>query len=408
MPEKKKSLSSRLKQAWNIFTNKNLNEYQYTNVGAEYSYRPDRNRYRPGNERSIIASVYNRIAVDVSMLEFKHAKLDQNGRFLEIVDDDLNRVLSLEANEDQTGRELIQDIVESVFDEGAIAVVPTATDRSIFSSPYFSIERLRTAKILGWYPEHVRVSLYNSKAGCQQELILPKKSVAIIENPFYSVMNENNSIVKRLIYKLNLMDSIDEKAGSNKLDLIIQLPYIARTDAKRAYAEKRRKDIEMQLMDSKYGIAYTDGTEKITQLNRAIENNLMPQIEYLTKMLFSQLSMDQSVLNGTASELVMNNYYHQTIELIASVISDEFKRKFLSKIADSEDQSIVFFRNSFKLVPVSQMSNIANAFVRNEIFTPNEIRQLLGVKPSDDPKADKLHNSNMPRDETELSEYEEY
>lgn len=387
----------RLKHAWEILRNKNPT-YAY-DLGPSYSYRPDRTTFRPGNERTIISSIYNRIAVDVSQLSFKHVRLDQNGRYVETIDDSLNKCLTTEANEDQTGRSLIQDIVESMFDEGVVAVVPTEYSGDLFNSDSFGIRKLRTAEIIEWFPKHVRVRIYNSELGTKEDMVLPKRSVAIIENPFYSVMNSDNSAVRRLIYKLNLMDSIDEKMGSSKLDLIIQLPYVVKSQIRKDMAENRRKEIEMQLTGSKYGIAYTDGTEKITQLNRPVENNILPQIEYLTKLVFGQLSMDQSILNGTASEAVMNNYTHQTVEVVATAIVDELKRKFISKTARSQNQSILFFRDAFKLTPISQIAKIVDTFARNEILTSNEVRQIIGMLPSEDPRADELRNSNMPIDD---------
>lgn len=389
---------SRLKHAWTVLRNKNPTSY--SDIGPGYSYRPDRFSFRPGNDKSIITSIYTRIAIDVSMLSFNHVRLDQNGRYLETVDDSLNKCFTIEANEDQTGRAFIQDVVESMFDEGVVALVPTEYSGNIFESDSFGVRKLRTAKIIEWFPKHVKVRIYNSETGMKEDFTLPKKSVAIIVNPFYSVMNANNSNVRRLIYKMNLMDSIDEKIGSSKLDLIIQLPYSIKSQTRKEMAENRRKDIEMQLTGSKYGIAYTDGTERITQLNRPIENNIMPQIEYLTKMVFNQLSMDQSILSGTATESVMNNYIHQTVEVIAQAIVDECKRKFISKTARSQNQSIMYFMDPFKLMPVSQIANIANALTRNEIVTSNELRQRIGIPPSSDPRADKLHNSNMPYEDT--------
>ena len=376
--------------------------YNYQDLGNSYSIRPDRPRFTRGNERSIVTSVYNRIALDVSAISIQHVRLDDNGRFKEQMNTSLNSCLTLSANTDQTGRAFIQDAVMSMLDEGCVAIVPidTTTDPNISDS--YDILTMRTAKILDWYPNHVRIRVYNEKTGRQEETIVPKKMVAIIENPLYAVINEPNSTMQRLVRKLGLLDVTDEQTASGKLDLIIQLPYVIKTEARRQQAEERRKSIEMQLAGSKYGIAYTDGTERITQLNRSLENNLMKQIEYLTSMLYSQLGITQSILDGTADEKTMLNYYSRTIEPIISAIVDEMKRKFLTKTARSQHQSIAFFRDPFKLVPVNDIAEIADKFTRNEIMTSNEIRQIVGMKPSDDPKADKLINSNLNHpDETE-------
>ena len=386
-----------LKHSWNAFVN-NRSPTNYDNdVGYSYSYRPDRVRFTRGNERSIVTSVYNRIALDASSIDIKHVRLDENGRFISVIDSGLNNCLTLEANIDQTGRALKQDIVMSMMDEGCIAIVPvdTTINPTETGPGAYDILSMRTGKILEWYPSHVKVRVYNDRTGNKEDIIVPKKTVAIVENPLYAVMNEPNSTMQRLIRKLNLLDFIDEQSGSGKLDLIIQLPYIIKTEARREQAEKRRKDIENQLAGSKYGIAYTDGTEKITQLNRPVENNLMKQIEYLTNMLYSQLGITQSVLDGTADEQTMLNYNNRTIEPIVSAIVDEMKRKFLSKTARSQLQSILFFRDPFKLVPVNNIAEIADKFTRNEILTSNEIRQIIGIKPSNDPKADQLINSNI-------------
>ena len=388
-------VSSRLKHAWNAFVNNRDPTASYRDIGPGYSYRPDRPRLTRGNERSIITSVYNRIALDVAAIDIRHVKLDEDDRFSEIIDSGLNNCLALDANIDQTGRAFIQDAVMSMLDEGCVALVPIETTFNPQQTGSFDIVTIRTGKILDWYPKHVRVSVYNERSGKREEIVLPKDTIAIIENPLYAVMNEPNSTMQRLIRKLNLLDAIDEQSGSGKLDLIIQLPYVVKTEARRQQAEARRKDIEMQLAGSKYGIAYTDGTEKITQLNRSVDNNLMKQIEYLTSMLYSQLGITQAVLEGTADEKTMLNYYSRTIEPIIAAIVDEMKRKFLTKTARTRRQSIVFFRDPFKLVPVDNIAEIADKFTRNEIMTSNEIRQKIGMKPSKDPKADKLINSNL-------------
>lgn len=388
-------VSSRLKHAWNAFVNNRDPTASYRDIGPGYSYRPDRPRLTRGNERSIITSVYNRIALDVAANDIRHVKLDEDDRFSEIIDSGLNNCLALDANIDQTGRAFIQDAVMSMLDEGCVALVPIETTFNPQQTGSFDINTIRTGKVLDWYPKHVRVSVYNERSGKREEIVLPKDTIAIIENPLYAVMNEPNSTMQRLIRKLNLLDAIDEQSGSGKLDLIIQLPYVVKTEARRQQAEARRKDIEMQLAGSKYGIAYTDGTEKITQLNRSVDNNLMKQIEYLTSMLYSQLGITQAVLEGTADEKTMLNYYSRTIEPIIAAIVDEMKRKFLTKTARTRRQSIAFFRDPFKLVPVDNIAEIADKFTRNEIMTSNEIRQKIGMKPSKDPKADKLINSNL-------------
>lgn len=387
------SFGSRLKHAWNAFTGTDYTTYQ--DVGPGYSSRPDRIRLTKGNERSIITSVYNRIALDVAALNVQHIRLDENGRFLSVIQDGLNTCLTVEANIDQTARAFIQDIVVSMLDEGCVAIVPVDTtyDPSVTGS--YDIQTMRVGKILDWYPQHVRVRLYNERTGAKENILIPKSTVAIVENPLYAVVNEPNSTMQRLIRKLNLLDVIDEQSGSGKLDLIIQLPYVIKTEARRQQAENRRKDIEAQLSGTKYGIAYADGTERITQLNRSVNNNLMSQIEYLTSMLYSQLGITQSILDGTADEKTMLNYNNRTIEPIISAIVDEMKRKFLTKTARSQSQSISFFRDPFKLVPVNDIAEIADKFTRNEIMTSNEIRQVIGMKPSDDPRADELRNKNL-------------
>ena len=400
------TIGSRLQHAWNAFMNK---DPTYRGVGVGYSYRPDRPRLSRGNERSIITSIFNRIAMDAAAVDIRHVKLDDNGRFLNYVDSGIDNCLTLEANMDQTGRSFIQDVVMSMLDEGAVAIVPTDTTLNPEVTGAFDVDKMRTGKIIEWYPQHVRVRLYNELTGRHEEITLHKKSVCIIENPLYAVINEPNSTMQRLIRKLNLLDSVDEQSGSGKLDLIIQLPYVIKTEARRREAEKRRKEIENQLAGSKYGIAYADGTERITQLNRSVENNLMSQVEYLTSMLFSQLGITQSILDGTADDKTMLNYYNRTIEPILSAIADEMKRKFLTKTARSKRQSIKFYRDPFKLVPVNDIAEIADKFTRNEIFTSNEVRQIVGMKPSNDPKADELRNKNLsqPVEEREVTNKEE-
>lgn len=384
----------RLQHGWNAFMSR-APTGSYYDIGQSYSYRPDRVVFTRGNERSIITSVYNRIALDVSAINIKHCRLDNNDRYMSVIDSGLNSCLNLEANIDQTGRAFIQDIVMSMLDEGCVAIVPVDTSIDPKKSSSYDILSMRTGKILDWYPEHVKVRLYNERTGNKEEIIVPKKTVAIIENPLYAVTNAPNSTMQRLIRKLSLLDVTDEKTASGKLDLIIQLPYVIKTEARRQQAEARRKDIEMQLAGSKYGIAYTDGTEKITQLNRSVENNLMSQIEYLTSMLYSQLGITQSILDGSADEKTMLNYHNRTIEPIVSAIVDEMKRKFLTKTARSQQQSILFFRDPFKLVPLNDIAEIGDKFTRNEIMTSNEIRQIIGMTPSNDPKADQLVNSNL-------------
>ena len=395
---------NRLQHGWNAFMNRDPTSHYYTNAGGNfYTHRPDRIRLSRGNERSIVTSVYNRIGLDVASIDIKHCRLDNNGRFTEVIDSNLNSCLNLEANIDQTGRAFKQDIVMSMLDEGCVAIVPIDTTINPTVSGSYDIQSMRTGKILEWYPAHVRVKVYNDRTGNYEELILPKSTVGIIENPLYAVMNEPNSTLQRLIRKLNLLDAIDEQSGSGKLDLIIQLPYTIRSEARRQQADKRREEIESQLADSKYGIAYADGTERITQLNRSVENNLMSQIEYLTSMLYSQLGITQSILDGTADEQTQLNYLTRSIDPLVSAIVDEMKRKFLTKTARSQNQSISYFRDPFKLVPVNDISEIADKFTRNEIMTSNEIRQVIGMQPSSDPKADQLVNSNIsqPTDSSE-------
>lgn len=387
------TIGSRLKHAFNAFMNRDPTA-DYQDTGPGYSTRPDRTRLTRGNERSIVTSIYNRIAIDVAAINVNHCRIDENDRFVENMSSSLNTCLNLEANIDQTGRAFMQDVVMSLLDEGCVAIVPVETtiDPSISSS--YDILSMRTGKILEWKPKHIRVRVYNEQTGQREDITVPKKTVAIIENPLYAVMNEPNSTMQRLIRKLNLLDAVDEQSGSGKLDMIIQLPYVIKSEARRKQADKRIKDIEDQLKGP-YGIAYTDGTEKIVQLNRPIENNLMKQIEYLTNMLYSQLGITQTVLDGTADEQTMLNYHSRTIEPIISAIVDEMKRKFLTKTARSQRQTIKFFRDPFRLVPIGNIAEIADKFTRNEVLTSNEIRQIVGMKPSDDPKADRLVNSNL-------------
>lgn len=385
----------RLQHGWNAFVKNRDPTPSYAYYGDSYFYRPDRPRFTRGNERTITTSVYNRIALDVASIDVKHCRIDDNGRFKSEITSGLNTCLNLEANLDQTGRAFRQDIVMSMLDEGCIAIVPIETTLDPKISESYDISSMRVGKILEWYPAHVKVRVYNEKIGKKEDIVVPKKTVGIVENPLFAVINEPNSTMQRLIRKLALLDQIDEQSGSGKLDLIIQLPYVIKTEARRNQAEDRRKDIERQLSGSKYGIAYTDGTERITQLNRPVENNLMKQIEYLTSMLYSQLGITQTILDGTADDKTMLNYYSRTVEPIISAIVDEMKRKFLSKTARTQGQTILFFRNPFKLVPVNDIAEIADKFARNEIMTSNEIRQVIGMKPSDDPKADQLVNSNI-------------
>lgn len=389
------SFVDRLQHAWNVFTNKDELISDYKNVSMTYSYRPDRSRLTRGNERSIVTSVFNRISTDASSINIRHIKLDENERYIETIDSGLNRCLNLEANIDQTGRAFLQDTIMSMLDEGCVAMVPIETTLNPRVTGSYDINSIRTGKIVQWAPADVKVNVYNERTGRREDIWVPKKTVSIVENPFYAVMNEPNSTMQRLIRKLNLLDAIDEQSSSGKLDLIIQLPYVIKTEARKQQAENRRKDIEEQLSGSKYGIAYTDGTERITQLNRPVENNLMKQIEYLTTMLYSQLGITQTILDGTADDKTMLNYYNRTIEPILSAIVDEMKRKFLTKTARSQKQSISYFRDPFKLVPVNDLAEIADKFTRNEIMSSNEIRQIVGMKPSSDPKADELRNKNL-------------
>lgn len=388
------NLMSRLKHSWNAFMNRDPTT-DYRDNGPGYSYRPDRPRLTRGNERSTVTSIYNRIAIDVASININHCRVDENGRFIETIQSSLNTCLNLEANIDQTGRSFMQDVVMSMLDEGCVAIVPVETTINQKVSSSYDILSMRTGKILEWKPKTVRVRVYNEQTGNQEDITVPKNTVAIIENPLYAVINEPNSTMQRLVRKLNILDAVDEQSGSGKLDLIIQLPYTIKSEARRKQADTRRKEIEEQLAGSKYGIAYADGTEKITQLNRSVDNNLMKQIEYLTTMVYSQLGITQAILDGTADEQTMLNYHSRTIEPIVSAIVDEMKRKFLTKTARTQMQTITFFRDPFKLVPINNIADIADKFTRNEVLTSNEIRQIIGMKPSDDPKADELRNSNL-------------
>lgn len=394
-------ITDRLQHAWNAFFNRDPTK-EFGDYGFGYSYRPDRVRFTRGNERSVVTAVYNRIALDVAAIKIQHANVDEDGHYLETISpSSLNDCFNIEANIDQSGRAFVQDIVMSMMDEGCVAVVPIDTDSDIEDGTY-TIYTMRTAKIKQWYPQKVKLEAYDDRVGVKKEFTSEKRTTAIIENPLYAVMNEPNSTLQRLIRKLNLLDAVDEQSSSGKLDLIIQLPYVVRNEAKRLQAEKRSEDIEKQLSGSKYGIAYTDGTERITQLNRPVENNLMKQIEYLTSMLYSQLGITQSVLDGTADEKTMLNYYDRTVEPFISAITDEMKRKFLTKKTRTQGQSITFFRDPFRLVPVSQLAEIGDKFTRNEILSSNEVRQIIGRKPSKDKRADELKNKNLrsPEDET--------
>ena len=396
------SLGTRLKHAWNVFTSRET-IWGHLDVSPGYYYRPDRSSFTRGNERSIITSVYNRIALDVAAITIQHVRLDDEGRYTSTMDSSLNNCLSLEANLDQTGRAFIQDVVQSMLDEGCVAIVPIDTDIDPINGSY-KIETMRTGQILEWYPEHVKVRVYNERTGKKEDIVVPKHMTAIVENPFYSVMNESNSTMQRLVRKLNILDAIDKQSGSGKLNLIIQLPYVIKTEARRQQAEKRRRDIEEQLSNSKYGVAYTDGTEHVVQLNRPVDNNIMSQIEYLTSMLYSQLGLTQGIMDGSADDKTMLNYLTRTVEPILAAVVDEMKRKFLTKTARSQKQSIMFFRDPFKLVPVGDIAEIADKMTRNEIMTSNEIRQKIGMMPSKDPNADKLRNSNLSAPKEELPE----
>ena len=405
------TFTARLKQAWNAFlNNKDPTVPEYRDIGSSYATRPDRPRLAPGNERSIINSVFNRIAMDAASVKIRHIRQDEEERYVETIDSGLNNCLSLEANVDQTGRAFIQDVVMSMLDEGVVAIVPVDTSIDPRKNNSFDIKTMRTGKIIDWYPQHVRVRVYNDRTGQKQELIFPKTSVGIVENPLYAVINEKNSTLQRLIRKLNLLDLVDEQSGSGKLDLIIQLPYVIKSEARKEQAEKRRKDIEQQLAGSKYGIAYTDGTEKITQLNRPVENNLMSQIEYLTSMLYSQLGINQMILDGTADPMSMQNYNNRTIEPILSAITDEMKRKFLTKTARTQGQSIKFFIDPFRYVTVTDLANAAQPILGNGIMAPNEFRPYLGLKPADTEDANMMYNRSIvqPEGEEAYPEEEEY
>lgn len=400
-------IGDRLQHAWNAFFYNDNTYVNPQNLGGFSTFRPDRVHFSRGVEKSIVTSVYNRIALDATSIAIKHVRLDDNGRFLEEMDSGLQNCLNVEANIDQTGRAFLQDVVMSMLDEGCVAIVPVDTTIDPAKSGSYEINTLRTGKILEWYPAHVRVRVYNDQKGIHEEVTLPKSMVGIIENPLYAVINEPNSTMQRLIRKLSLLDVVDEQTSSGKLDLIIQLPYVIKTDARKKQADERRKDIEMQLAGSKYGIAYTDGTEKITQLNRPAENNLMKQVEYLTGMLYSQLGLTQSIMDGSANDKTMLNYYNRTIEPILAAIVDEIKRKFLTKTARTQGQTIMYFRDPFKLVPVSDIAEIADKFTRNEIMTSNEIRQIVGMKPADDPSADELRNKNLNQSSEDIAAKQE-
>lgn len=392
------NIKTRLAHAWNAFMNR---DPTYHNVGPGYSLRPDRPRLGHGNERSIVSSIFNRIALDVATIDIKHCRLDSAGRFIEEIESGINGCLNFEANIDQSGRAFIHDVVLSMLDEGAVAIVPVDISFNPKISNSFSIDSVRTGKIIEWYPKHVKVRIYNDRRGEKEDILLPKSQVGIIENPLYAIVNEPNSTLQRLMRKLSLLDATDEKTASGKLDLIIQLPYVAKTQARREQAERRRNDMEEQLTNSKYGVAYIDGTEKVIQLNRSLENNLLKQVEYWTNMLYSQLGITQAVLDGTADEQTMLNYNNRTVEPIIAAIADELKRKFLTKTDRSQGQSIEYFRDPFRLVPVNNIAEIADKFTRNEIMTSNEIRQIVGMKPADDPKADELRNSNISQSKQE-------
>ena len=387
------NLGSRLKHAWNAFLNRDPPGSEYH--GGGYSYRPDRMRFSHGSERTIINAINNRISLDASSIKINHVKLDENNRFDSIIDSGLNYCLTMEANADQTGRGLIQDIVMTFLEEGVAAVIPEKTNFDPRYNNSYEIYSMRVGVPVEWYSDRVRVRVFNELTGQREEITFPKKMVALIENPFYSVMNAPNSTMQQLVRKLALLDVVDEQAGSGKLDMIIQLPYVIKTDARRKQANERREEIEKQLSGSKYGIAYTDGTERIVQLNRSLENNILKSIEYLTNMVYSQLGVTQEILNGTADEKTMNNYMNRIIEPVVSAIADEFNRKFLTKTARTQGQSIMCFHDPFRLAPVSMIAEMADKFTRNEIMTPNEIRQVIGMKPSKDPKSDKLVNRNI-------------
>ena len=395
-----------IKHAWGLFTNTNNKNPTVKPEGSSYTISPTRPRFTRGNERTIVTSVYNRIAIDASTIDIMHVRLDDEGRFKEPIKSNLNNCLTVEANIDQTSRAFMLDIVISLLDEGCVAVVPVKTTLNPNNTESYDIEELRTGRIMEWFPKHVLVRLYNDETGMYQDVTLPKSQVAIIENPLYTIMNEPNSTMQRLIHKLSLLDIIDEESSSGKMDLIIQLPYIIKNDTKRSQAEERRKQIEDQLRGSRYGVAYIDGTEKVTQLNRSVENNILKQVEYLTNLLYSQLGLTQTIMDGTADENAMNNYYNRTVEPVVSAIVDEFHRKFLTKTARTQGQAIMFFRDPFKLMSVTTIADTADKFTRNELLSSNEFRQIIGRKPSTDPKADMLLNKNISHAPEELDGYD--
>ena len=394
-----------IKHAWGLFTNTNNKNPTVKPEGSSYTISPTRPRFTRGNERTIVTSVYNRIAIDASTMDVMHVRLDDEGRFKEPIKSNLNNCLTVEANIDQTSRAFMLDVVISLLDEGCVAVVPVKTTLNPNNTESYDIDELRTGRIMEWFPKHVLVRLYNDETGMYQDVTLPKSQVAIIENPLYTIMNEPNSTMQRLIHKLSLLDIIDEESSSGKMDLIIQLPYIIKNDTKRSQAEERRKQIEDQLRGSRYGVAYIDGTEKVTQLNRSVENNILKQVEYLTNLLYSQLGLTQTIMDGTADENAMNNYYNRTVEPVVSAIIDEFHRKFLTKTARTQGQAIMFFRDPFKLMSVTSIADTADKFTRNELLSSNEFRQIIGRKPSTDPKADMLLNKNISHAPEELDGY---
>ena len=395
-----------IKHAWGLFTNTNNKNPTVKPEGSSYTISPTRPRFTRGNERTIVTSVYNRIAIDASNIDIMHVRLDDEGRFKEPIKSNLNNCLTVEANIDQTSRAFMLDVVISLLDEGCVAVVPVKTTLNPNNTESYDIEELRTGRIVEWFPKHVMIRLYNDETGMYQDVTLPKSQVAIIENPLYTIMNEPNSTMQRLIHKLSLLDIIDEESSSGKMDLIIQLPYIIKNDTKRSQAEERRKQIEDQLRGSRYGVAYIDGTEKVTQLNRSVENNILKQVEYLTNLLYSQLGLTQTIMDGTADENAMNNYYNRTVEPVVSAIVDEFHRKFLTKTARTQGQAIMFFRDPFKLMSVTAIADTADKFTRNELLSSNEFRQIIGRKPSTDPKADMLLNKNISHAPEELDGYD--
>lgn len=396
------TLGTRLQHAWNAFRNKDPTVRDHMKIGPYYNYNPDHKRLKLGNEKSIVAAIYTRIAIDVASLEVKHVRVDENGRYEEEIKDGLNECLTISANIDQSGRSFLFDIAMSLFDEGQVAIVPVETDMSPLETGSYDIKQLRVAKILDWYPEYIRVDCYNQRTGHHEQIVIPKKMVAIVENPFYYVMNESNSMVKRLVRKMNQLDMVDEAAVSGKMDLIIQLPYVTKSPLKKQMAEERRKEVEMQLVGSKYGVAYIDGTERITQLNRPVENTFQPQIEYLTKLVYAQLGISEEVFNGTADEQIMTNYFNRAVEPVISAICDAMTRTFLTKTARSQGQVVMFYRDPFKLVPASAVAENADKLTRNEILSPNDLRSILGYKPSKDPRADELRNRNLNADNDQL------